>query len=89
LQLSWARASGWDVLAGWTYLVWEKWPELFTPSRSGYIVPNNELWGKSPVININMWWVSVRNESDMNTLVNKITNAITRQLKMNKSFWIA
>jgi hypothetical protein len=84
-----ARASGWPVSGGSTYIVGEKWPELFTPSRSWYIVPNEELWWKSPVININMWGVSVRSESDMNTLVNKIKTVLTQELKMNRNFWIA
>lgn len=37
------RAAGGPVRAGETYLVGEVGPELFTPSRSGYIVPNEEL----------------------------------------------
>jgi hypothetical protein len=40
-----ARAAGGPVANGSTYLVGEKGPELFTPSRSGYIVPNNKLGG--------------------------------------------
>lgn len=39
------RASGGPVASGTTYLVGEKGPELFTPSRSGYIVPNNKMGG--------------------------------------------
>lgn len=36
-------ASGGRVTAGSTYLVGEQGPELFTSSRSGYIVPNHAL----------------------------------------------
>lgn len=36
-------ASGGYVKGGTTYLVGEEGPELFTPHRSGYIVPNDEL----------------------------------------------
>ena len=38
-------ASGGRVLAGQPYLVGERGPELFTSSRSGYIVPNHALSG--------------------------------------------
>lgn len=34
------RANGGPVTAGRTYVVGERGPETFTPSRSGYIVPN-------------------------------------------------
>lgn len=54
-----ARASGGPVSAGSTYLVGEKGPELFTPSRSGYIIPNASIsTGRgniviAPVLNFN------------------------------------
>lgn len=37
------RASGGPVGAGGTYLVGERGPELFTPGRSGTIIPHSEL----------------------------------------------
>ncbi len=37
------RAGGGSVYAGGSYLVGERGPELFTPSMSGSIVPNNML----------------------------------------------
>jgi TP901 family phage tail tape measure protein len=37
------RALGGPVLAGNTYLVGERGPELFVPSSNGQIVPNNDL----------------------------------------------
>ena len=46
------RASGGPVAGGTTYLVGEKGPELFTPSSSGNIIPNNRIGGGSGVINI-------------------------------------
>ena len=47
------RATGGPVSAGTTYLVGEQGPELFTPSTSGNIVPNNKL-GSNQTININV-----------------------------------
>ncbi|MFA7414978.1 MAG: hypothetical protein WC048_10870, partial [Rhizobium sp.] len=38
-----ARASGGPVRGGGTYLVGERGPELFSPSRSGLITPNSAL----------------------------------------------
>ena len=50
------RAAGGPVNAGTTYLVGEKGPELFTPSNSGNIIPNNRLSAASGgnTININV-----------------------------------
>jgi len=50
------RAAGGPVNAGTTYLVGEKGPELFTPSNSGNIIPNNRLSASSGgnTININV-----------------------------------
>ena len=47
------KAMGGPVNAGTTYLVGEQGPELFTPSTSGNIVPNNKLSG-GQTININV-----------------------------------
>lgn len=46
------KASGGAVTAGTTYLVGEQGAELFTPSQSGYIVPNGAMGGSAPVYNI-------------------------------------
>ncbi len=41
------RAGGGSVLAGGTYLVGERGPELFTPPTSGFITPNHALGSMS------------------------------------------
>jgi len=82
LWLDWTRATWWPVSANWTYLVWEKWPELFTPKSWWNITPNNQLGGWW--ININMWGVVVNNEADENRLVEKIKQSLTNSLQMNK-----
>jgi hypothetical protein len=46
------RAAGGPVMRGTTYLVGEQGPELFTPSSSGSIIPNNALGRGSSTINI-------------------------------------
>jgi phage-related minor tail protein len=50
-----ALASGGPVAAGESYLVGEQGPELFTPSSSGQIAPNNAVASARPsvVVNIN------------------------------------
>lgn len=85
--IDWARANWWPVSSWKTYLVWERWPELFTPMWSWNITPNNELWGNSLSVNINMWGVSVNNQADETRLVDQITETLTRQLQINK-FWV-
>lgn len=45
------RASGGPVGAGRSYIVGERGPELFVPSRSGTIMPNGSFGGGAIVIN--------------------------------------
>lgn len=78
------RAIWWPVTMGKTYLVWEKWPELFTPNTSWTITPNNEIINNNGVT-VNISWVSVRNDSD----ITAIADEIIRQIKLEKDFWIA
>jgi hypothetical protein len=51
--ISGARANGGPVMGGGTYLVGERGPELFTPSTSGSITPNNALGGNTITVNVN------------------------------------
>jgi len=47
------RAQGGNAMGGSTYMVGERGPELFTPSRNGSVIPNNSLkGGQSFVVNI-------------------------------------
>jgi len=48
-----AMASGGSVLAGRTYLVGERGPELFTAPATGSIIPNGALTGRTVVVNFN------------------------------------
>lgn len=82
--VDWARALWWTVNSWKTYLVWERWPELFTPSTTWNITPNNELWWQSNNITINMWWVVVQNEADEDRLIEKIKRSLTNDLQMSK-----
>jgi hypothetical protein len=45
------RATGGPVSKGQTYLVGERGPELFTPSSSGQVIPNNKMGGGVSVVN--------------------------------------
>lgn len=45
------RAGGGQVTGGRSYLVGERGAEMFTPSRSGYIIPNNQMGGGVNVTN--------------------------------------
>jgi hypothetical protein len=82
--VSWKKAGGWPVVMWNTYLVWEKWPELFVPNQSGKIIPNNEITNNN-WITINISWVSVRNDND----ITAIANEMIRQIKLEKQFNIA
>ena len=45
-----AKAAGGPVTGGQTYVVGEKRPELFTPTSSGHITPNDELGGSTNIV---------------------------------------
>ena len=47
------KAAGGPVMAGGSFIVGEKGPELFTPSSSGNITPNNALGGANITVNVN------------------------------------
>jgi hypothetical protein len=76
-----ARASGGPVSAGKPYLVGEEGPELFTPGRSGTIVPNKALssGGSGGGKNINITIAPVFNisgASDPETIVSLVMKKI-------------
>jgi hypothetical protein len=50
-KLGGGRASGGPVMGGQSYIVGERGPELFTPSSSGNITPNNQLGGSTIILN--------------------------------------
>ena len=47
------RANGGPVMSGGSYIVGERGPELFTPSSSGSITPNNAMGGANITVNVN------------------------------------
>jgi hypothetical protein len=47
------REKGGPVVAGRPYMVGEAGPELFQPSTSGNIIPNNQLSANGDIVNIN------------------------------------
>ena len=51
-QFRGARARGGNVSSGGSFLVGERGPELFMPARSGTIIPNSNIGGKSVTNNI-------------------------------------
>lgn len=69
-----SRATGGPVSGGGTYLVGENGPELFSPSRSGFIVPNGALGGGGTVVNIN-----VSGALDPVSVANQISQILERQ----------
>ncbi|QQX82698.1 hypothetical protein JK628_23080 (plasmid) [Shewanella sp. KX20019] len=48
------KATGGPVIGGQSYLIGEKGPELFTPSTSGNITPNNRLGGGGSPVQVNV-----------------------------------
>lgn len=77
-KVTWRRASWWPVSSTWSYLVGEKWPEMFVPNTNWTIVPNDQMWS-SQTVNINMGGVVVNDQADENRLVQKISDALKRQ----------
>ena len=70
---SWWRASGWTVLAWQTYRVNEIHWEYFTPAVNWRI---SNAPPSSPNISISFWDVNVRDEGDINLLVDKLKSEL-------------
>lgn len=75
------KAVGGPVASGTTYLVGEEGPELFTPSRSGYIIPNDELasGGSDTVINVVFSGDVIGDEKSISSYVKRAVKAGIRQ----------
>ena len=71
------RATGGPVMAGTSYLVGEKGPEIFTPSGNGSIIPNNKLGGGNTVINLNVNG-AIDPEGTARTIINVLNNSYYR-----------
>ena len=80
-NIQWGRAYWWPVSAGKSYLVWERWKELFVPERNWNIIPNNKLWWNT--INISITWNNISNEADENRLAQKIIEKLNHKLQMS------
>jgi len=78
-----ARATGGNVSQGTPYIVGERGPELFTPSASGYIAPNNAVSTSKPiniVMNINAADAGSFQRSE-SQIINQISKAMRRASK--------
>lgn len=75
---------GW-VLGNTPMLVGENGPEIFVPHGSWTIVPN---WAGGTVVNINMWWVVIRNEMDLEYVTDRLRTEIIRSIQLWK-LWIS
>lgn len=70
------RATGGSVMAGTSYLVGEKGAEIFTPSSSGFITPNNKLGGNT-TINLNVTG-AIDPEGTARSIINVLNNSYYR-----------
>lgn len=75
------RAAGGPVSSGSTYLVGERGAELFRPSVSGSIIPNNQLGGGG--MNVS---VVVNGDVSGQDLVDKVTKAIMGNINMRQRY---
>lgn len=82
--ISWWKAWWWVVYWWESYIVWERWPELFTPSQRWSITPTNQITNNNG-IEININGAVVRSDND----IQAIADEITRRIKLEKNFWIA
>jgi phage-related protein len=73
-----ARAMGGPVASGTSYLVGEQGPELFTPNRSGQIIPNHSLGGGGgAVINLTVNG-AIDPEGTARAIINVLNNSSYR-----------
>ena len=80
------KALGGAVGAGRPYMVGERGPELFVPSRAGTIVPNHELGGStSVVVNVDASGTEVQgNQGNADQLGRLIGQAVQAELIKQK-----
>jgi hypothetical protein len=73
------RAMGGPVTSGTSYMVGEQGPELFTPSRSGTIIPNHALGGggRGSVINLTVNG-AIDPEGTARAIINVLNNSSYR-----------
>jgi len=71
------KAAGGPVRSGTSYLVGERGPELFTPSGSGMITPNNRLGGGNTTINLNVTG-AIDPEGTARTIIDVLNNSFYR-----------
>ena len=73
------RANGGSVMAGQSYVVGERGPELFTPGRSGSIAPNSAMGGSNIVVNVDATGTSVQGNSDDSKRLGEAIGVAIRQ----------
>jgi len=71
------KAAGGPVRSGTSYLVGERGPELFTPSGSGMITPNNRLGGGNTTINLNVTG-AIDPEGTARSIIDVLNNSFYR-----------
>jgi len=77
------RADGGPVSSGTPYIVGERGPEMFVPRSSGTIVPNNEMGGRVSIMEGAN--ISVRNDSDIQSIANAVASQLARTLEAQRS----
>jgi len=79
-SIDWARAKWWPVSWGKSYLVWEQWPEIFSPQQNGQIIPNNKIGSSNrwAQYNITISWIFWTDAVDeiWDQLVDRLTKAV-------------
>jgi hypothetical protein len=70
-------AAGGPVSSNRPYIVGEVGPELFVPSSSGRIVPNNKMGGGGTVINVNVTG-AIDSEGTARSIINALNNSFYR-----------
>lgn len=72
------RASGGPMDANQPYVVGENGPEIVIPSRGSTVVPN----GVGGTVTVNFNNVSVRNDSDLQMIIDRVREETSRALKL-------
>jgi hypothetical protein len=71
------KAAGGPVTSGTSYIVGERGPELFTPNRSGTIIPNGAMAGGGSVINLTVNG-AIDPEGTARAIINVLNNSSYR-----------
>ncbi len=81
LEISGSKAAGGPVSGGESYLVGERGPEIFSPSQSGTIIPNDRIGGQPVRIVVNNFTDAQPQVTERNDGQERVIDVLIKRVK--------